>query len=481
MPRKLKLAEEPIAILHVDDLECLAPRFDASALGCNLQAVNQWFGLWAVESEFGQSLAQRLQGFNLAQHVAHVNQQKVTVNVGDEAARASDESLARDRGTLRLLDGGIALIDVSGTMMKYASSFGDSTSTVRTRQMLRAADRSGDVKQVLIRFETPGGVTSGTRELAADIAGMTKPVTVFGEDLMASAGFWAGSQAGRVYANAGARIGSIGVFTVVQDMSKSAEEMGVKVHLVTTGEFKGLGTPGVAVTDKQIAYVQALIDDTFNSFLNAVASGRKMSLAAVKAVADGRVFSAKEAVDLGLIDGIKTFDEVVAELRGDSRATTQRSSGATKKDTNAMKATIAELKAACPGAPSEFILKQLEAEATAEQAATAWDKQQIADLKAENETLNASLNSAREEAQLAKAELSKLKSDASQLQQSGGAKPVEEHEVGAGATAGTDAISAWNSAVNAVASERGIPRHEAARIVAREQPEIKAAYVKATN
>lgn len=465
-----------------DDIAALAPQFDIGALGLHVPHVQQWFGVWAIEPVFGQQFAQRLQGFNLAQH-AQVQATQVVVQ--GEHATAPNGSLSRNRYEIRVLDGGIALIDVAGSMMKYRASMSDSTSTVELRQMIRAADRHVDVEQILVRFDTPGGTVAGIAEVFDDLRSAKKPTTAFVEDLCASAGMWSAAGADRIFANSMARVGSIGVFMVIADSSKAAEELGFKVHLVTTGEFKGLGSPGVAITDPQIAYVQELINQSFDAFLKAVADGRGLPLAQVQAIANGKVYGAQQAVDLKLIDGVKTFDEVVAELRGGG-VTKPKSRGArgkpsaaaqegdemakeTTEKTEPQAATLAELKAACKGAPSDFILAQLEAGATTGVALGAWAQKQIDDLRAENEKLKSD-----------KAESDKKAAEASKKDESvGGVKPVPEGKGKATEVTG-NAKADWKAAIAAKVAT-GTPAHQAAVEVAREQPELREAYVAAAN
>ncbi|MHB8862043.1 MAG: S49 family peptidase [Pirellulaceae bacterium] len=139
--------------------------------------------------------------------------------------------------------------------------------------------------------------------------------TRFLDDLTASAAYWVASQATKVYANnKTALIGSIGTFAVLIDQSKRAEQLGVKVHVIKAGDFKGTGTPGTAITDKQLAHMQHIVDAANAEFLRGVATGRKMGSLAISAVADGRVHVAAEAKRLGLIDDVKPFDDVVRDL-----------------------------------------------------------------------------------------------------------------------------------------------------------------------
>ena len=212
----------------------------------------------------------------------------------------------------------LAVIEILGEMSKEGSDWG--TSTMGVRAALREAAANPDIGSILLRIDSPGGTVAGTYELAADVAAVNqlKPVVAYIEDTGASAAYWVASAARKVYANELALVGSIGVVATVADTSKLAENAGVKFHTVSTGKFKGAFGPGQEVTEEQIAYLQGIIDQTGEFFKKAVQTGRGMTAKEVEAVADGRVMHAKEAKAAGLIDGIKTFDEVLA-MSGASR------------------------------------------------------------------------------------------------------------------------------------------------------------------
>ncbi len=216
--------------------------------------------------------------------------------------------------------GGVALIEMDGPLMKGWSKFGG-TSTVHVRKALRAAMKDDKVNSILLMIDSPGGTVAGTEELAADIkmADSMKPTCAYCADLCASAAFWAASQTRRITANATAQIGSIGTVAVVEDSSKKAEMQGIKVHVVSTGEFKGAFTDGAPVTEAELDYLQTLINNINGHFLEGVAMGRKMNMKEVKAVADGRVFLASDAKKMGLIDAVDSLDSVISGM-GDKYA-----------------------------------------------------------------------------------------------------------------------------------------------------------------
>lgn len=209
----------------------------------------------------------------------------------------------------------IAVISVRGMMTKYGSSLSSAGSMIRLRRAVRQADRSSDVDGTLLVFDTPGGTVAGTADFAAEIARAAKhkPIFGFAEDLVASAGYWCISQCSRVYANdSTALIGSIGTYIGLYDFSGALAKEGIEAIVIRAGEMKGAAFPGTEITDEQKAYFQGIVDKTQASFTTAVAMGR--GLAEERVPVDGKVYMADDAQSLGLIDGIKTFDEVLGEL-----------------------------------------------------------------------------------------------------------------------------------------------------------------------
>lgn len=224
------------------------------------------------------------------------------------------EPLTRSTGALYAQSAnGVAVIRIQDQIQKGQSKFGG-TSTIVTKIALRQAVAADDIKSVLLAVYSPGGQVDGVSDLADEIlkTRQSKPVSAYIEDLGASAAYWIASQAQRITANRTAHIGSIGVFAVLTDLSGLAEREGVSVRLISTGPYKGLGAPGTPVTPALVDEVQSHVDAIGAFFFQAVQQGRKLSSSRLAAVTDGRLWLASEAQQLGLIDGIESFDEALA-------------------------------------------------------------------------------------------------------------------------------------------------------------------------
>jgi signal peptide peptidase SppA len=257
---------------------------------------DQWLGLWAMDPARLSALHAAAMGLDLHVHLP--------------AAQAAAAQSQPGGWPLQMANG-VAVVHLRGTLMKSQASFGTSTSTVLARRQIRDAADRHDVRAMLLFIESGGGTVAGTAELGDAIAaaGKQKPVWGYCEDLCGSAAYWAASQCLKVFANASAIVGSIGTYGVVYDSSGRAEREGIKVHVIRAGAFKGAGTPGTKVEAEHLAHFQKLVDGHNAMFTAAVAAGRRMTGKRVAELADGRAHLAGDALKLGLIDGVSTWEQ----------------------------------------------------------------------------------------------------------------------------------------------------------------------------
>lgn len=269
---------------------------------------DQLFGVWALEPTQLQQLAALACGADLT------------------ALRAEARAMAAERGQQPLysMQDRLAVIEVSGPMTKYSTSFQaltGGTSTLRTREALRAAVRDPEVLGIMVVIDSPGGTISGTSDLADDIraAAARKPVHAYAADLMASAALWVGVAAQRITANKTAAIGSIGVYSVVYDTSGRYAQAGVRVHVVSSAPpIKGAGVEGTPIEPAQLAEWERQIKDLAALFKAEVARDRRLKSEQMDGLATGQVWVAEQARELGLIDGVGSLQEALQALRKES-------------------------------------------------------------------------------------------------------------------------------------------------------------------
>lgn len=231
---------------------------------------------------------------------------------------------------------GIAVLPLYGVVTQRGNMVDDisgpgSTSTQKFTSALRQVLADDTVGQILIDIDSPGGSVYGVAELATEIvkARAQKPVVAVANSLAASAAYWIGCSAGEFYVTPGGEVGSIGVWQAHFDYSKALEEEGVKPTLISAGKFKVEGNPYVPLDPEAQAFMQSRVDDYYNAFIKAVAKGRGVSVADVRdGMGEGRVLGADAALAAKMVDGVATFDDVLAKMQ--KAAVSQKPPGASR-------------------------------------------------------------------------------------------------------------------------------------------------------
>ena len=214
----------------------------------------------------------------------------------------------------------IAVIPIHGVIAHRADAFEASsggTSTEVIGRALRAVVDDESIASILLDLDTPGGSVEGVPELAAQIARATavKPVVAHVNALAASAGYWLASQCTEIYCTPSGMAGSIGVYLLLVDESKALEQAGIVVNAISAGDHKLDGAPWQPLSDDARAHFKRQVDAVDRDFVASVAKGRGVSAADVRRTyGQGRVFNAREALALGMVDRIATYEETIARL-----------------------------------------------------------------------------------------------------------------------------------------------------------------------
>jgi signal peptide peptidase SppA len=217
--------------------------------------------------------------------------------------------------------GSVASVSVSGklvTSSSWLSRMFGMTGYDEIQGAVSAAAQEPGIDNVLLDIDSPGGSVSGvaeTSDMIKAIDGSVMPVSAFTSGQMASAAYWLGSAAREIHATEMASVGSIGVIAVHQEYSKAMEKEGVKPTVFTAGKYKGVGNPYEPLSAEDKEYIQAHVDDAYGFFISAVAENRGLTADYVREnSADGKDFYAKEAISVGLVDRINSFQDVVKLL-----------------------------------------------------------------------------------------------------------------------------------------------------------------------
>lgn len=180
-----------------------------------------------------------------------------------------------------------------------------------------------DVKGVLIRISSPGGVVGPSQELYAEIKKTReeykKPVVAYCSSIAASGAYYAAVAADKIVTTPGCMVGSIGALMSFVNLEGLYDWAKVKRYSITTGKFKDSGAEYKAMTAKERALFQEMLDDVLDQFKGAVAEGRHMKPHQLDPYADGRVFTGRKAVQLGFADQVGTWSDalkLIGELSG---------------------------------------------------------------------------------------------------------------------------------------------------------------------
>lgn len=211
--------------------------------------------------------------------------------------------------------GRVAVIPVHGVLTKRGGWGVESTD--RILGTVEAAVGHKGVSGVLLDADSPGGSSYGLQEFATRLRELreAKPIVAIGNPLAASAAYWTASAAKRIAVTPSGDMGHIGVWSLHMDYSRYMDAAGIKPTFIYAGKHKVDGNPFEPLSEDARADMQASVNETYEQFVDAVAQNRGMSRARVRAeMADGRVYGAEKAAEIGLVDRVCTADELLREM-----------------------------------------------------------------------------------------------------------------------------------------------------------------------
>lgn len=238
--------------------------------------------------------------------------------------KLSPEEIQARIGAVQQPQGGngsaIALLPLYGVISQRVdmmSEMSGGTSTEGFGRAFQQALADPSVSSIILNIDSPGGSVYGVQELTDTIyaARGQKPIVAQANSLAASAAYWIASAADEIVVTPSGEVGSIGVIAVHEETSALDEKIGLKVTVMTAGEFKGEGNPYEPLSDDAKAAIEGRLQDYYGAFTSAVARGRGVSAADVRGgFGRGRVIGAQQAVKLGMADRVATLDETIARL-----------------------------------------------------------------------------------------------------------------------------------------------------------------------
>ena len=217
----------------------------------------------------------------------------------------------------------IARIKVIGEISGSASRFASSDNAYHHRWTMQTIDTLiGDEnnKGICLWLDTPGGAVYESDELYLKLMEYKektgRPIYSYMLRIAASGGYYVAAASDEVYANRNAWTGSIGVtIGTLFDVTGFLEKYGVQTETITSGRNKAMGSYYEPLTEEQREIFQSLVDDAYDRFIEIVALGRGMTVKEAVVIGDGRLYTAGQALEAGLIDGIFGEREAEAEIR----------------------------------------------------------------------------------------------------------------------------------------------------------------------
>ncbi len=214
----------------------------------------------------------------------------------------------------------IGVIEVNGVIA------GDATSTLlsgttgassqQIMESIRQAAEREDIKAVVLRVNSPGGTTAASQEIAIELDRLResgKPIVTSMSDTCASGGYWIACSTNHLVANAGTLTGSIGVIMELTNLQGLYEKIGLDSITFKSGEFKDMGSATRPVTEAERKLFEEMIADNYEQFFAQVFNGRqgKISEETLREIADGRVLTGKQALELGLVDSLGNYYDAI--------------------------------------------------------------------------------------------------------------------------------------------------------------------------
>ena len=209
----------------------------------------------------------------------------------------------------------VAVIEVNGVIEAGHAASGTGMGTAYADRVIGDLQQAIDdpsVVAIVLAVNSPGGSAVGSADIHRALQECPKPLVTSMGEMAASGGYYIACATDYVIARPGTLTGSIGVISQYINAAEFLDKLGVHSQVIKSGTYKDQGSLYRELTDDEVAMLQTMIDEMYQEFVAVVAEGREMDPADVLAVADGRVFTGRQAVSLGLVDAEGNLDDAVA-------------------------------------------------------------------------------------------------------------------------------------------------------------------------
>jgi len=216
---------------------------------------------------------------------------------------------------------GIAIIPIKGEIVSSSSSFGSDLSSDEVVEMIGEAEENPSIGAIFLDIDSPGGEVVASKQIVYKIRSAEKPVYSYINSVGASGAYYIAAASDYIMADEDSITGSIGVISIILNFEELMEELGIGVNVLKEGEFKAIGSPFKELTEQEQELLQGILTQIFEGFKEDVLEFRKEKLtkSQLESVADGRILTGKQALQVNLVDELLTKEEAidrVAELAG---------------------------------------------------------------------------------------------------------------------------------------------------------------------
>ncbi|MBT6843244.1 MAG: signal peptide peptidase SppA [Candidatus Melainabacteria bacterium] len=215
----------------------------------------------------------------------------------------------------------VAVIGLEGMIMdsfKSRSPFSSSLNVAYVKDQLNKAIEDKKTKAVLLRMNSPGGTVAASQEiyqLVQKLKAVNKPVIVSMSDVCASGCYYIASAADHIVANPGTLTGSIGVISSSLNFKGLLDKLGIVDQTFKAGKYKDLGSPTRPLTLEEKTILDALLADSYDQFLDDVSAGRSIDRTELESIAEGLVYTGRQALAKSLVDELGTYADAQQATR----------------------------------------------------------------------------------------------------------------------------------------------------------------------
>ena len=261
--------------------------------------------LWSVAAKFVGSLVLFL--ILMVMLFGNLGNQASQAKLSEKVVRPGDKN---EKVAIVNLNGVIVADAPSDDPFTLTSGF---VSARKINEILAELAKDDSVKAIMLEINSPGGSVVGSDEISRKVLEVreTKPVVAQMGEIAASGGYYLASAANKIVASPATLTGSIGTIMQVPEFSGLYDKLGIRFQTIKAGKLKDMGASDRELIQEERDVLQALANEAQEQFLAAIVQGRRMEEGELRELADGRIYSGKQAKDNGLVDELGSFESAI--------------------------------------------------------------------------------------------------------------------------------------------------------------------------